>query len=87
MFAKFIDTIRQNTKSRRKAQQVCCSGNWSITEDHLFFSLSEKKVAFVLFFFFHSMGGKLHNGIACIKDIAYFFVSSYLVGIDDLCIQ
>lgn len=29
------------------------------------------------------MGGKLHNGIACIKDIAYFFVSSYLVGIDD----
>lgn len=53
-------------------------------EDHLLFSLSEKKDSFFPHFV-HSMGGKLHNGKACIKDIAYFFVSSYLVGIEMIC--
>lgn len=35
---------------------------------------------------FHSMGGELHNGIACLKRYnSLLFVSFYLVGIEMIC--
>ncbi len=66
MFAKFRDVISQILKWKEnhdvgteEKNTKACADNGSTMKDHLSFHCLKK---FVLF---HSMEGKLHNGIAC----------------------